>query len=54
MKRFLLALLLGATVLASAAPVLAESAAVLRPEGLQEAWVVVTDPSEISIEGDRK
>jgi len=54
MRQFVFALLFGATVLASAAPVLAESAAVLRPEGLEEAWVVVTDPSEISIEGDRK
>ena len=54
MKQFVFALLVGATVLASAAPVLAESAAVLRPEGLEEAWVVVTDTPEIDISGDRK
>jgi len=54
MKRFVFALLLGAAVVASAAPALAESQ-IPRPEGLQESWVVVTDPSEIGLEGnDRK
>jgi len=54
MKRFVFALLLGAAVVASAAPALAESQ-IPRPEGLQESWVVVTDPSEIGLEeNDRK
>lgn len=43
MKKFLLALLLGATVLASAAPVLAE-VATPRPEGLEEGIVVTVPP----------